>query len=72
MSEPDERLPAAGTAEPGSPHDPERAEAYAEEVGTDPTPQQIDAYLALEGEPSLAEQAEARPGAPDPDPEETP
>lgn len=47
-----------GTAEPGSEHDPERAEAYAESVGVDPTPEQIDAYLALEGEPGLAEQAE--------------
>lgn len=50
MTTPDERLPAAD-------HDPERAEAYADEVGTDPTPEQIDEYLALEGEPPLAEQA---------------
>lgn len=38
-------------------HDPEVAEEYAEAVGTDPTPEQIDTYLALEGEPPLAEQA---------------
>jgi hypothetical protein len=58
VTEPDERLPYAGAAEPGSEHDPEVAEAYAESVGVDPTPEEIDHYLAMEGEPSLAEQAD--------------
>jgi hypothetical protein len=58
MTAPDESLPNAGTAEPGWETDPEVAEAYAEEVGVDPTPTQIDEYLQLEGEPPLAEQAD--------------
>ena len=40
-----------------SEHDPEVAEAYAESVGVDPTREEIDHYLAMEGEPSLAQQA---------------
>ncbi len=59
MTAPDERLPFAGTAEPGWDTDPEVAEAYAEEVGVDPSPAQIDQYLGLEGEPPLAVQAES-------------
>ena len=62
MSEPDERLPDPGTAEPGSEHDPEAAEAYAESVPVDPSPEQIDTYLAIEGDQPLSEQAgEPRP-----------
>jgi hypothetical protein len=49
MTMPDEELPRAGTAEPGSPHDPEAAEAYAESVPIDPTPEQIEEYLAVAG-----------------------
>jgi hypothetical protein len=49
MTSPDEELPRAGTAEPGSEHDPEAAEAYAESVSIDPTPQEIDAYLEIAG-----------------------
>ena len=41
--------------EPGTDasHDPEVAEEFAESVGTDPTPEQIDTYLALEGDQPL-------------------
>jgi hypothetical protein len=49
MTSPDEELPRAGTAEPGSEHDPEAAEAYAESVSIDPTPQEIDTYLEIAG-----------------------
>ena len=43
------------TGEPGgSAHDPEVAEDYAASVGTDPTSEEIDTYLALEGEPPLS------------------
>jgi len=41
------------------PIDPEVAEDYAEAVGPDPTPEQIDTYLALEGQPRLADQMSA-------------
>jgi hypothetical protein len=60
MSESDDRLLGDGPfpGEPGSEHDPERAEAYADTVGADPTQEQIDNYLELEGEPTLAEQAD--------------
>ncbi len=34
--------------------DPEDAEDYAASVGTDPTPEEINTYLALEGEPPLS------------------
>jgi hypothetical protein len=53
MMAPDERLPRAGTAEPGSEHDPEAAEAYAQSVGIDPSPDEIDEYLKIAGAPSL-------------------
>jgi hypothetical protein len=49
MTTPDERLPAAGAAEPGSEHDPEAAEAYAESVSIDPCPDEIDEYLKIAG-----------------------
>ncbi len=49
MTAPDERLPNPGAAEPASEHDPEAAEAYAESVPIDPTPEQIDTYLEIEG-----------------------
>lgn len=53
MMTPDERLPRAGTAEPGSEHDPEAAEAYAQSVGIDPSPDEINEYLKIAGAPSL-------------------
>ncbi|HEY3691672.1 MAG TPA: hypothetical protein VGL46_15495 [Pseudonocardiaceae bacterium] len=49
MTTPDERLPRAGTAEPGSAHDPEAAEAYAQSVGIDPSPDEINEYLQIAG-----------------------
>ena len=55
MTAPDEPLPDAGTAEPGFEHDPERAEAFAEAVGTDPSPQEIDTYLEIAGEEPLGD-----------------
>jgi hypothetical protein len=55
MTAPDERLPFSGTAEPGSPHDPEAAEAYAESVGVDPSPQEIDRYLEIAGDGPLSD-----------------
>jgi hypothetical protein len=55
VTTPDERLPAAGTAEPGFEHDPERAEAFAEAVGTDPSPQEIDTYLEIAGDEPLGD-----------------
>lgn len=51
MTEPDERLPRAGSAQPASDHDPELAEAYAESVPVDPTPDEIATYLQLVGDP---------------------
>lgn len=36
--------------------DPELAEEYAESAGIDPAPDQVDAYLELEGEPPLGEE----------------
>lgn len=41
-----------GTAEPSSAHDPEAAETYAEQAGVDPTPDQIEAYKEILGDPS--------------------
>lgn len=50
MTEPDERLPTvAGTAEPTGPRDPEALEAHAEQAGTDPSPQDVAAYLEMSG-----------------------
>ena len=56
MTEPDERLPMAGTAEPGGgDRDPERLEALAEQMGIDPSPQQVDAYRAALGDDGVPE-----------------
>ncbi len=54
MSEPDERLPHGGTGGPDAVHDPEAAEEYAESVPIDPTPEQIDRYLEIEGDEPLS------------------
>jgi hypothetical protein len=61
MTTPDERLPVADTAEPGSEHDPEAAEAYAEAVGIDPSPDEIDEYLKIAGAAPLADQSDTAP-----------
>jgi hypothetical protein len=61
MTTPDERLPAAGTAEPGSEHDPEAAEAYAESVSVDPTHDQINEYLKIAGAAPLTDQPGTTP-----------
>ncbi|MBA2473548.1 MAG: hypothetical protein H0V41_15415 [Pseudonocardiales bacterium] len=58
MTTPDERLPVAGTAEPGIRHDPEDAEAYAESVGIDPSPDEINEYLKIAGAAPLADQTD--------------
>jgi hypothetical protein len=50
MTAPDEPAP-----EPGFEHDPERAEAYAEAVGTDPSPQEVDTYLEIAGDEPLGD-----------------
>jgi hypothetical protein len=46
--------------------DPDAAEDFAEEVGVDPTQQEIDHYLELEGEPPGAEPVTADSTLPDP------
>ncbi len=61
MTTPDERLPVAGTAEPGSEHDPEAAEAYAESVGIDPSQDEISEYLKIAGAAPLADQSDTAP-----------
>ena len=53
MTEPDERLPYAGTAEPTGPDDPEYAETYAESVSIDPAPDEVTHYRELIGDPDL-------------------
>jgi len=50
MTEPDERLPMAGSAEPTGDRDPERLEQLAESMGIDPSPQQIEEYRAAIGD----------------------
>ncbi|HEY6793088.1 MAG TPA: hypothetical protein VI248_00220 [Kineosporiaceae bacterium] len=50
MTEPDERLPAAGTAEPAGEHDPEAAEDFAEAAPLDPAPDDVNHYLKLVGD----------------------
>lgn len=45
-------------AEAGFEHDPEVAEEYAESVGTDPTQEEINSYLALAGEDPLGDPGE--------------
>lgn len=57
MTSPDEGPPFAGTAEPGSEHDPEAAEAYAESVGVDPLQDEINEYLEIAGAAPLADEA---------------
>ena len=64
MTEPDERLPDPGTAEPSSEHDPEAAEEYAESVPIDPAPDEVAKYLEIVGD------EDAVPA--DPDPEDLP
>lgn len=62
MTEPDERLPNPGAAEPATEHDPEAAEEYAQSVPIDPTPEQIDTYLEIEGDDPLSgHPSDARP-----------
>ncbi|HKR50489.1 MAG TPA: hypothetical protein VJT72_13120 [Pseudonocardiaceae bacterium] len=61
MTTPDERLPIASTAEPGSEHDPEVAEAYAESVSVDPTQDEINEYLKIAGAAPLADQPDTAP-----------
>jgi hypothetical protein len=53
MTEPDERLPMAGTGEPSGEHDPEALEALAEGMGVDPSPQDVDAYREAIGDDGL-------------------
>jgi hypothetical protein len=53
MTTHDVRLRRSGTAEPGSEHDPEAAEAYAQSVGIDPSPDEINEYLKIAGAPPL-------------------
>ena len=40
----------AGTAEPSGDRDPEALEALAEDMGIDPSPQQVDAYREAIGD----------------------
>ena len=40
-------------------HDPERAEEYAESVGVDPSPQEVDRYLEIAGDEPLGEGSDA-------------
>ena len=56
MTEPDERLPFAGTAEPTGEHDPERLAQLAEQMGIDPSPQDVDAYRQAIGDDGLPDQ----------------
>ncbi len=50
MTEPDERLPMAGTGEPSAERDPERLEEIAESMGIDPSPQQVEEYREAIGD----------------------
>jgi hypothetical protein len=58
MTTPDERPPVVGAAEPGSEHDPEAAEAYAESVGIDPSHDEINEYLKIAGAAPLTDQSD--------------
>ena len=58
MTTSQERFPVDGTGEPASEHDPELAEAYAESVSIDPSPDEIDAYLKIAGATPLADQSD--------------
>ena len=57
MTEPDERLPFAGTAEPTGDRDPERLEELAEEAGIDPSPQDVNAYLTAIGDDAAVDES---------------
>ena len=46
--------------------DPDAAEDFAEEVGVDPTQEEIDHYRQLEGEPPAAEPITPDSALPDP------
>lgn len=46
--------------------DPDAAEDFAEEVGVDPTQEEIDHYRQLEGEPPAAEPVTPDSALPDP------
>jgi hypothetical protein len=59
MTIPDEPRSAFDTAEPGSEHDPEVAESYAESVGVDPSQDEIQQYLKMAGAPPLTDQPDA-------------
>jgi len=48
------------------PADPDAAEEFAEEVGVDPTQEEIDHYRRLEGEPVAAEPVTPDSALPDP------
>ncbi len=64
MTEPDERLPDVGTPEPAGEHDPEVAEAFAESVPIDPSPEEVSHYLELVGAPEAGtdpDQGESEP-----------
>lgn len=65
MTAPDERLPFAGTAEPSGEHDPEFAETYAESVGIDPAPDEVERYRELIGDPDLPEEPQGSAGTSD-------
>jgi hypothetical protein len=56
MTIPDEQRPTFDTVESGSRHDPEVAESYAESIGVDPSPDEIQEYLKMIGAPALTEQ----------------
>ena len=59
MTIPDEQQSAFDRAEPGSEHDPEVAESYAESVGVDPSQDEIQEYLKMAGAPPLTDQPDA-------------
>ena len=57
VTEGDSALSAASDPGAGAAVDPEVAEEYAESVGVDPTPEQINEYLSLEGAAPLGSEA---------------
>lgn len=61
MTTPDERLPGVDTAEEAGAHDPEVAEAYAESVSIDPSPDEVDEYLKIAGAVPLADRSDTAP-----------
>ena len=58
MTTPDEQSPNPDTAEISGKHDPEVAEEYAESVGIDPSPDEIQEYLKMVGAPPLIDQSD--------------